>query len=849
MSFEQLQIYLARWPQQSLDATVDGDALLQRLARVFAEDEREFEEWLPLLRQVLARESARRGAQAKLRLPLAAGWPTPADLQRHGMHVIPQDAQSILVRSQPWYPAWLGTSDADLFADAFAERPSRLEAPREIDPLVREATGFEHYMSPGQRAAVHAVLMAAEDSTLAVTLPTGSGKSLVAQAPPLIEGEGSCTVVVVPTIALAMDQARQFKALWLRRHPSQSHLHFAWHGDTPTDQKQQIKQNLRQGRQPILFTSPESVVGTLRLAIQDAALRGYLRYLVIDEAHLVAQWGDSFRPEFQSLGAFRRGLTAIAKRPFKTVLMTATLTAEALATIETLFTHDDKPVELVASVHLRTEPRYWYVRACSESEQIERVLALLAHAPRPLMLYVTEVEKAKTWGKRLRERGWRRFGVFHGETPSRERLRLIDAWAQGELDVMVATSAFGVGIDKRDVRCVIHACVPESLDRYYQEVGRGGRDGRAMCAVAVYTDEDVRTAEGIAVPSLITSDLGLPRWRALLRHGSPVNELPGTVRVNLATVAPNLNQQSDYNRAWNLRTLMLMARAGVIELTTEPPRADVSSDESPTEPTEEQIRQLFDTVLVRILNPHHGEASLWSGIIENSRDRTFATALQGVNRMKDVFAGRREIGRELQELYSMREGGRRVLVDAGCSGCPVCRNAREEHSLPVMPALVSAFTVAESQAVSLWRRHLPAHASSPAYIVFDEQDPQLLARFQKLSLLLAHCGLREVRGSMSDWPGLAGWPVLRAGSHAPFVALTRLEDPEEELVQVPRLTLLRHPDSELLARLLPHLYRPFDWVVVPSTIRDPHRPHRYLADSNPAVPLLSAIETLSPWAS
>ena len=133
----------------------------------------------------------------------------------------------------------------------------------------------------------------------------------------------------------------------------------------------------------------------------------------------------------------------------------ATLTAEALSTIETLFT-DGTPAELIASVHLRSEPRYWFAKAVSRDDQESKVLEVVRHAPRPLILYATEVLRAREWAQLLHAQGYTRLGLFHGETGGIERQRLVDAWAAGEIDIMVATSAFGVGIDKRDVRCVLH---------------------------------------------------------------------------------------------------------------------------------------------------------------------------------------------------------------------------------------------------------------------------------------------------------------------------------------------------------------------------------------------------------
>ena len=114
--------------------------------------------------------------------------------------------------------------------------------------------------------------------------------------------------------------------------------------------------------------------------------------------------------------------------------------------------------------------------------------------------------------------GIKRSGCVHGDTPSDIRSDVVDQWRSGELDSVVATSAFGLGMDKSDVRAVIHACVPESVDRFYQEVGRGGRDGNACVSVLVHTEKDIQTARKISSTKVITIEEGLLRWKDMVEH-------------------------------------------------------------------------------------------------------------------------------------------------------------------------------------------------------------------------------------------------------------------------------------------------------------------------------------------
>ena len=202
---------------------------------------------------------------------------------------------------------------------------------------------FECYSCPGQRQAIHAAFFLQPGGTLVINLPTGSGKSMVAWAPALMAAPGSLTLMVTPTVSLAIDQERQLRSHYPFRIVSQLPESLAWHSGLSNRAKKQIRRRLVDGSQRIIIASPESVVTSLARPLYEAAKTGQLKYFVVDEAHLVAQWGTEFRPEFQSMCGLRRELLAscpnVADR-FRTLLLSATLSQESFDILRDLFAEE-----------------------------------------------------------------------------------------------------------------------------------------------------------------------------------------------------------------------------------------------------------------------------------------------------------------------------------------------------------------------------------------------------------------------------------------------------------------------------------------------------------------------------
>ncbi|MFZ1976299.1 MAG: protein DpdF [Candidatus Acidiferrales bacterium] len=648
--------------------------------RRFATVERAFQEGragkgdlMAALRHLLRWEQGRGGLVHRL-VPSAPPWPTLNEWTNSGFsEVFEYDAHRFQVQAGTWHPEWLGDGTGQtLEGPLFAEELRRFTPSVEPDPFLGQL-GFTSFKSAGQREAVRAVLSSPAGSTLAVLLPTGGGKSLCGHLPALLD-EGAVAglvLVVVPTIALALDQQERLKSVIT--HPT------AYVGGISPEEKavnRAIRHRIRDGEQRIIFTSPESVMQSLAPVLYRATKRGLLKLFVVDEAHMVEHWGDEFRSAFQEIAAIRIDLLRNSgEHRFRTLLLTATLTETSLDSLEILFGAPG-PFKVLSAAQLRPEPAFWAAYCTSDEAKTSRVLEAVRHLPRPLILYTTLVQEANRWYSLLIDQGYLRTGLMTGKSGREARSTLLAGWRADEIDVVVATSAFGLGVDKDDVRAILHACVPENLDRYYQEVGRGGRDGRASASLVLYTANDLKQAKNAR--KLIRVELGRERWGAMVRSWEPMGE--GRYRVPVDAAPPyNPNADNDYNVAWNLRTLTLMARAGLIALDAEaPPTVTANEDMSDAEMLaayDDAVRVYRNRRIIRPLVADHQSEAVWREKVESLRDVSYAAGTRSFQLMKAVLHSEHCVADDFVELYSIpaREGRRGVSVSASCGGCGWCR--------------------------------------------------------------------------------------------------------------------------------------------------------------------------------
>lgn len=329
------------------------------------------------------------------------------------------------------------------------------------ETLLQKHWGFDRFR-PFQKEIISSVLEGKDTLGL---LPTGGGKSICYQIPALMK-EG-IVLVVSPLIALMQDQVAQLKqkkipAMMLER-PSP--------GQSLTDQLN----NLDYGPYKILFLSPE------RLQNSDVAqrlVRLPIHLLAVDEAHCVSEWGPDFRPAFLAIKDFRERLSNVPL-----LALTASATPAVLEDMKTKLALTN-PVLHRASFN---RPNLKY-RIEKTNDKVGGLLKRLSLDEEPCIVYCRTRNKTETLYQQLKTQHTVAF--FHGGLDEVEKKERLESWLQQDTRIMVATLAFGMGIDKSNVRQVIHMSPPESIEHYYQETGRAGRDGKSATATLFWAYND-----------------------------------------------------------------------------------------------------------------------------------------------------------------------------------------------------------------------------------------------------------------------------------------------------------------------------------------------------------------------
>jgi ATP-dependent DNA helicase RecQ len=319
-----------------------------------------------------------------------------------------------------------------------------------LNSMMKEYWGFEE-LRPLQREAMECVL---EGRDSLVVLPTGGGKSLCFQAPALVMD--GLSVVVSPLISLMKDQVDGLKAAGIPAAYLNSSL--------DPDDHRRVLRAMRSGGLKILYVAPERLVTEEFLELLKAVK---VSFFAVDEAHCISLWGHDFRPEYRGLEVLRKTFPGAAIHAY-----TATATKPVRADIvQSLGCGEMK--HLVGSFD-RPNLVYKVKRRHRRLDQITRVLG--RHERESCIVYCMRRTDAEALAASLRKLGFRAL-PYHAGMSDGERKAHQEAFVRDEVDIIVATVAFGMGIDKSNVRCVVHANAPKSLEHYQQEAGRAGRDG------------------------------------------------------------------------------------------------------------------------------------------------------------------------------------------------------------------------------------------------------------------------------------------------------------------------------------------------------------------------------------
>jgi ATP-dependent DNA helicase RecQ len=340
-----------------------------------------------------------------------------------------------------------------------------------------------HSFRPLQREAMEAVL-SRRDSLL--VLPTGGGKSLCFQAPAL--ATDGLAIVVSPLISLMKDQVDTLVGNGVSAACYNSAL--------PSEQKSGVARGVRDGKYRLLYVAPERLVGDGGDGFLNLLSSRPISFVAVDEAHCISQWGHDFRPEYRQLARLRDRWPAVSLHAY-----TATATSRVRRDIVAQLGLRDA-AELVGSFD---RPNLVY-RVLARSSLKAQILEVLErHRGQAGIIYCSSRKDVDALAQWLQDTGWRA-RPYHAGMADDQRHRNQDAFLNEEIDLIVATVAFGMGIDRSDVRFVIHAGAPQSLEHYQQESGRAGRDGlEAECV-------------------LIASGADFLKWRMMLEKNGELSE-------------------------------------------------------------------------------------------------------------------------------------------------------------------------------------------------------------------------------------------------------------------------------------------------------------------------------------
>jgi len=374
-------------------------------------------------------------------------------------------------------------------------------------------------------------------------MPTGGGKSVCFQVPALMN-EGLC-LVISPLIALMRDQVQNLAARNIKA--------IALTGNLSADQISDLLDNCRFGGYKFLYVSPERLQADW---IIDRIKELPLNLVAVDEAHCVSQWGHDFRPAYLKISQLRKQLPKV---PF--IALTASATKRVQADIITHLALNNPGV--FKKSFARPNIAYMVFEA---EDKLHRIQQILKKNPDPSIIYVRNRKACHDLSAQLKSLGFST-AFYHGGLKEREKETQMQAWLKGNAQVIVATNAFGMGIDKPDVKTVIHIQLPENLESYYQEAGRAGRNGQKSFAVLLVSPSDIQMAKNQFIDVLPDRAFLKETYHRLntflqIAYGEGINE---TFPFNYNDFTKKYSLPA--NKAYN--ALQFLDRQGILTLSRE----------------------------------------------------------------------------------------------------------------------------------------------------------------------------------------------------------------------------------------------------------------------------------------
>lgn len=357
----------------------------------------------------------------------------------------------------------------------------------DIHKGLKKYFGFNAYRTyAGEPLQENAVQAAVDNKSLLAVFPTGGGKSITFQVPALMAGENAkgLTVVISPLQSLMKDQVDNLERIGITDSVTINGLL------DPIERAKSVER-IQDGRASILYISPESLRSK---TIEKLLLGRKIIRFVIDEAHCFSSWGQDFRVDYLYIGDFIQSLQKNKNLEDKIPVscFTATAKQKVIEDISAYFKEKlEIKLEIFPSKATRTNLHYQVFEKGDDDEKYNSVRDLIEDKDCPTIIYVSRTKRATQLTKKLVEDGFNA-RAFHGKMESQEKTENQNAFISGEVQIMVATSAFGMGVDKKDVGMVIHYEISDSLENYVQEAGRAGRDENitAECYI-LFNEEDL----------------------------------------------------------------------------------------------------------------------------------------------------------------------------------------------------------------------------------------------------------------------------------------------------------------------------------------------------------------------